>query len=484
MVAGPVTAAADWPVLSDAAGGVTCGFFNAGARLAWERPGGDWLDASGERFGPKPFASAPVAQADEFVSWDLSHLARRWTDGSSPPGVVILRADPSSRSSSSTFDSREAPSPGNAPTLALRWDDGQKQRLSPSVDTYLNCTTIRSLGEGPTFKVGDGNTGLLAFPLSVRPGRSIAEATLTARSAKVRGRGLSIEAFAAAPLAGPAGNERQPGLSDSFERDKGLERNSDVWLADRFDSAASLRRVDSDSHAHESLALIAKSDDSGFEPIDGAALRVRIRRGTRQALNHQFRMAALNGGVEPEEAYFRYHLRLGSDWNPLVDGGKLPGFAGTYGRAGWGMRKSDGTNGWSARGAFFQIRPEQKSQLQRGIGTYAYTAGTDDQSGEVWGWNRGPTGVLPKNRWVAIEQQVRMNTVGRDDGVLRVWIDGQLAFERTNIRWRTVPDLKVEAVWFNVYHGGTAKADRDMTLYIDNLVIARKPIGPGRFDKP
>ena len=131
-----------------------------------------------------------------------------------------------------------------------------------------------------------------------------------------------------------------------------------------------------------------------------------------------------------------------------------------------------------------RIQPEQASSQSRAIGTYAYTAGNEDQMGDVWGWNRGPTGVLPKNRWVAIEQQVRMNTVGRDDGVLRVWIDGQLAFERTDIRWRTVPDLKVESVWFNIYHGGTAKADRDMTLYIDNLVIARKPIGPGRFDKP
>jgi hypothetical protein len=41
----------------------------------------------------------------------------------------------------------------------------------------------------------------------------------------------------------------------------------------------------------------------------------------------------------------------------------------------------------------------------------------------------------------------------------------------------------VESVWLNVYHGGVEKADRDLTLYIDNLVIARRYIGPGRFPR-
>jgi hypothetical protein len=315
----------------------------------------------------------------------------------------------------------------------------------------------------------------------------VVEALLQASATRVTGAGASIGAYAASPPAGPAHAIAEPqrpsGLSDAHPNDRGLEREPDVLLLERFSDDASVRKlVASDPATGKNLGLIGRADDAGFAPIDGPALRVRILKNTNQALNDQIKLAPLNGGIEPDEAYFRYHLRLGDDWDPTVDGGKLPGFAGTYGRGGWGMRHSDGSNGWSARGAFMQLLPDMASLPWRGIGTYAYTANLNDLSGVVWGWNRGSSGLIPKNRWVAVEQFLRMNTPGVDDGALKVWIDGRLAFEKTDIRWRTTPDLHIESVWLNVYHGGVSKPDRDLTLYIDNLVIARRPIGPGRFE--
>ncbi|MGH7317218.1 MAG: hypothetical protein ACREJS_13255 [Candidatus Rokuibacteriota bacterium] len=59
-----------------------------------------------------------------------------------------------------------------------------------------------------------------------------------------------------------------------------------------------------------------------------------------------------------------------------------------------------------------------------------------------------------------------------------VWIDGVLVFEKKDIRVRNVPAVKIDRVWMNVYHGGTAPTPRSMHLYIDNVVIARKYIGP------
>ncbi len=39
--------------------------------------------------------------------------------------------------------------------------------------------------------------------------------------------------------------------------------------------------------------------------------------------------------------------------------------------------------------------------------------------------------------------------------------------------------LKIEDEWVNVYHGGEKPVPReDIHLYLDNMVIARKPIGP------
>ncbi len=46
--------------------------------------------------------------------------------------------------------------------------------------------------------------------------------------------------------------------------------------------------------------------------------------------------------------------------------------------------------------------------------------------------------------------------------------------------WADTEALKIEQVWMNVYHGGTKPSPYDQHLYIDNVVIARKYIGPRR----
>ena len=38
--------------------------------------------------------------------------------------------------------------------------------------------------------------------------------------------------------------------------------------------------------------------------------------------------------------------------------------------------------------------------------------------------------------------------------------------------------LKIEQIWMNVYHGGKKPSPYDQHLFIDNVVIARKYIGP------
>jgi hypothetical protein len=71
-----------------------------------------------------------------------------------------------------------------------------------------------------------------------------------------------------------------------------------------------------------------------------------------------------------------------------------------------------------------------------------------------------------------------MNTVGQNDGILRGWVDGILAFEKADIKFRTVSTLKIERIWMNVYHGGTSPTPENIDLYFDNVVIAKSYIGP------
>ena len=61
-------------------------------------------------------------------------------------------------------------------------------------------------------------------------------------------------------------------------------------------------------------------------------------------------------------------------------------------------------------------------------------------------------------------------------------MEGRLAFEKTDIRFRDVDTLKIEQIWMNVYHGGKAVSPSDQHLFIDNVVIAKKYIGPMRRD--
>jgi hypothetical protein len=43
---------------------------------------------------------------------------------------------------------------------------------------------------------------------------------------------------------------------------------------------------------------------------------------------------------------------------------------------------------------------------------------------------------------------------------------------------RDVDALKIEGVWLDIYHGGTEVSPHDQHMYIDNVVIARRYIGP------
>jgi hypothetical protein len=214
-----------------------------------------------------------------------------------------------------------------------------------------------------------------------------------------------------------------------------------------------------------------------FETLQGMALRVKLVQDEHYGMSVGFDFAD-EIGYEPEEIYFRYYLRFGDDWD-TVYGGKMPGISGTYGRAGWGGRPSDGTNGWSARGSF-SVMPPSGNPLGEAVpmGHYVYHADMDSTYGDVDLWQRDYRGYFEKNRWTCVEQYLKLNTLGQNDGILRAWVDGRLAYERTNWRWRDVDSLKIERIWMNVYHGGTLPAAQDSHLYIDNVVIADRYIGP------
>lgn len=467
-----VTAA---PALSDGPVGMTCRYYALDGRMAWANAGGDWLDSEGHPQGDKPFEEVRLAltRGRQQGTWNVTDVVRTWQDESGVPGGIVL-VTAAKDGGAVNFNSREHQDVAARPLLLVQWRDGPDQILSPVADASLPCSTHKSVGDRSVIQIKDGTNGVFVFPVDRSRLGQILRAELRLTADRVYHRDTAVGAYA---LRLPGAQARkQTGLSSSFAADKGIEAHPAVVLSERFESRGWSDKW-SNFSGKSHVEVIESDPGNGFVPLDGRALKVTVAAGSVLGLNAQYSFDQLLG-EEPESMYFRYYLRLGDNWDPTVDGGKLPGFSGTYNRGGWGARKSDGKNGWSARGAFLKVRGGAIKSAYRNIGSYVYSADMPQKYGSTWGWSMGRGGSLEKNRWYSIEQFVRLNTPGMSDGVLRTWVDGELAFEKMDIRYRDVADLKIEALWMNVYHGGTSPAVSDLSLYIDNLVISREYVGP------
>jgi hypothetical protein len=467
-------------VLFDGPDGVTCHAFNRGAGGDWARKGGDWQDASHQLFGARPYATTlvPANYRGRAIQMDLTALVKDWLRGKADASKGVMIA---SVKGQGVLDipSRESPDMASRPIVVIEFSDGSSDIAFPTADAYLDCSTEKGLGRETRLKIGGEYKGVLSFslPPAARE-KKIEKVTLTFTLTKQYGGEMMLGAFALSPPASPDSMPR-PGLAAKYADEESLARDPSVYFATGFESAAWAAEW-SFFDPRASTSRISEDTEGGFAPLQAHALKVRFKKGVNLGADLRYSFRGKQG-FEPEEAYFRYYLRLGSNWAPDVDGGKLPGFAGTYGKAGWGMRRSAGDDGWSLRGAF-SVVPGAQNPLAgtTPIGTYAYHADMTAPSGDLFKWNLGRLAALQRNRWYCIEQYMKLNTPGQKDGVLRAWIDGRLVFERKDLKLRNVPELKIENVWFNVYHGGVTPPPRDMDMYIDNVVIAKAYIGPMR----
>ncbi len=463
--------------LSDGPGGATCRHYSVAGKLAWQRKLGDWADASGELWGERPYASVQVrpVRGGQEVSLDVTRLARQWVAGEHPNTGIFLRAIDGN--GSVLFHSRESTDAGvQKPVLELKWSDGGRDRLDPVTDTFLDCSTHRSSGSSKVVRVGRDQTTLLVFKLPDARGRKLESAQLRLHSFKQYAKGLTVGVFRPTPAWALANKEAQQGIAARYKGDRDIASDPAVIAAVSFeddDWRQEWRRLTNTG----SYEVVSEDSENGFVPFAGKALKTTLKKGENTALNLRY-LFERQTGSEPEEVYFRYYLRFGDDWSPDLDGGKLPGIAGTYGKGGWGMRRSDGTNGWSVRGLFSPMTISPFGGKATPIGSYVYHADMKGYSGNHWGWNLGPSGLLRNNKWYAVEQYVRLNTPGQRDGSFRAWIDGQLVYERNGLGFRDIESIRIQSIWLNVYHGGTRPSPRDMSLYIDNIVVASRYIGP------
>ncbi len=457
--------------------GATRDYYNRAGLLAWGNFMGDWRDANDAPQGEAAYALTTLIDDDtpEYIQWDATSLVQEWIDETYPNKGMFLRGV--SGGGAFHFYSREHPDPARRPYLIVVTAN-RADTLSPARDVYLDPTTYQCFGDMDKLTISSDKNTLLWFDLSGIPaGTPILSATLMMFVYAEYGSG----SMDAGVFRCSQSHESPPappilGLAAQYPNDQGIGGDPAVHLFSDFESTNWGNDWTYGTDA-VTLELIASDPVRLFAPWQGEALRVKIPRGGNTGMNVGFNFAP-EIGYEPESIYLRYYLRISDDWN-TSEGGKLPGMAGTYGVAGWGGRKSDGYNGWSARGCFY-VNPPGGNPLEGIIptGNYVYHADMQGFYGDIHLWQDDYRGYLEKNRWYCIEQYLQLNTPMQNDGVLRTWVDGRLAYQKTDWRWRDTTALKIEQVWMNVYHGGTAPVPEDVFLYIDNVVIADQYIGP------
>ncbi|MCP3976363.1 MAG: DNRLRE domain-containing protein, partial [bacterium] len=454
--------------------GATRDFYNRSALLAWDRPFGDIVDANGWPSLTTPYALS-VLQDDDTPgpqTWDVTSLVAEWVSGTPNQGLSLQRTG-----GHGPFDfySREHGVAAERPKLTVATSAGTFV-LAPEADTSINTSTYQGFGDDTTLRVANGeHHSLLRFDLAQIPAATtISSATLQLWSyAEYGSSPFEVGVFRVFHDPGtlPAA---QNGLAYSYDGDEGIDGHPDVYEHTTFTNT-SWANVYANS---DSPTLQVVSSGTGFESLDGSALKITVPEGENTGSGVAFKFQDQTGS-EPEEIFFRYYIRIDQSWDPTY-GGKFPGISGTYGVAGWGGRPSDGTNGWSARGLFQPNVAGAANPLYNTVpvGHYVYHAEQPTQWGDNVLWQEAYLGYLEKDRWYSIEQHLVLNTPGIDNGVLETWVDGRLAYRQTDWRWRDTTALKIEQIWLNVYHGGSDVPDQDISLYIDNIVIADSYIGP------
>ncbi len=137
-------------------------------------------------------------------------------------------------------------------------------------------------------------------------------------------------------------------------------------------------------------------------------------------------------------ACLAYEVRFPAGFD-FVKGGKLPGIFGGEGPS--GGRKVTGENGFSTR---FMWRTGGKGEV------YAYIVGNDGRGISL---DRGAF-VFKRGGWTRLVQEVILNHPGRNDGRIRVWVNGRLVISRAKLNFRTRETVHVKGVMAHVFFGG------------------------------
>lgn len=291
------------------------------------------------------------------------------------------------------------------------------------------------------------------------------------------------------------------GIATNDVGDSGIAANPDVILADDFESwGAGGTEPPSDTwHVRQNKSSRTRVIPGriAFEGSSGPGENVLEiacwTPGTgSQTGGLSVKLGNYNHGNERlgdgyEELFIRYYIKFDEDYRAVRNhGANLGGRDVTRRDAAWvGM---SGIRDVSTRGYFYSgVQPRGKQgSRELEMGFYSYHL----DKRVPWGENYEAQKQIPieAGTWHCVERHMKLNSVdptkadpAKADGIEELWIDGQLTIRKQDVRFRRVPQLRITFFSLETYYHGLPEkytASRPIRVYFDNVVIARKYIGP------
>lgn len=272
------------------------------------------------------------------------------------------------------------------------------------------------------------------------------------------------------------------GLAADFPGDAGLNKHAEVIFSDDFESETIGTNWDEVGNKNGKVLSLAQS---GSEKLLGRhCLRV-------EAHLSQDTGGGLTKWFEPSERVFiRFYTKFDEKCDYVHHFVTL--------RANRGQRGGDKWSGFGGAG----LKPAGDERFSTAIepwgdwgrnpppgrwNFYSYwhemKASGD---GKYWGNSFAvpETPVIPRGQWICVEFMLQHNTPGQPDGEQAFWIDGKLLGHWTGINWRKTAGLRANALTLESYITDRWTKNEISVVSFDNVVIARRYIGPTIETKP
>ena len=306
---------------------------------------------------------------------------------------------------------------------------------------------------------------------------------------------LNLEAEEDAPVSSAASGH----LAEKYPNDVGIAGDEDVIFADDFESWTASKPpagkwLNVSEGGTRRVSIIpgqVTPNGPGKHLLELACWQEEEKSASAGLSMRMGNYENANQGLGPgyDEVYVRYYQRFDKNYTPGVSnhGSLLGGRDLTRPNSRWvGMAD---TRDVAAQGYYSACLQPYGGRGRRPFhwGFYSYHC---DKPGR-WGDYFEPVKMarIQVGRWYCLEWHLKLNSVEplKADAVEELWVDGELSIRKADLRYRKVPQLKI--TFFSLgtyYHPGLPEkytAQNPIKLYYDNLVIARRPIGPVRVTK-